>query len=82
MNVKISIFIICVEVIIYLLLYHLHDYNFSIYVDLPQIFTITLRKMKFNKKEPMGLVTFTDETRTGKIYFFSSGFAYIFMPNL
>ena len=38
--------------------------------------------MKFNEKEPMGLVTFTDETPTGKIYFLSSGFAYIFMPNL
>ena len=29
MNVKISVFFICVEAFIYLLLYNLHDYNFK-----------------------------------------------------
>ena len=29
MNAKISVFDICVEAIIYLLLYNLHDYNFN-----------------------------------------------------
>ena len=30
MNVKISLFLICVEAIMYLLLYNLHDYIFNI----------------------------------------------------
>ena len=30
MNVKISVFVICVEVIIYLLLYNLHDSTFKL----------------------------------------------------
>ena len=30
MNAKISVFVICVEVIIYLLLYNLHDCSFKI----------------------------------------------------
>ena len=29
MNVNISLFVICVEAIIYLLLYNLHDYTFN-----------------------------------------------------
>ena len=29
MNAKISVFVICVKVIIYLLKYNLHDYNFK-----------------------------------------------------
>ena len=29
MNMKISMFVICVEVIMYLLLYNLHDYTFN-----------------------------------------------------
>ena len=33
MNVKISAFVICVEAIICLLLYNLHDCNFNISVD-------------------------------------------------
>ena len=30
MNVKISVFVICVEVIIYLLFYNLQDFNFKV----------------------------------------------------
>ena len=31
MNAKLSVFIICVEAIIYFLLYNLHDYTFKLY---------------------------------------------------
>ena len=33
MNEKISVFVICVEVIIYLLLYNLHDFTFNDFIS-------------------------------------------------
>ena len=33
MNVKSSVFVICLETIIYLLLYNLHDFTFNIHID-------------------------------------------------
>ena len=34
MNAKISVFVICVEVITYLLFYNLHDCTFKVKIDL------------------------------------------------
>ena len=35
MNAKISVLLICLEAVIYLLLYNLHDYTFKLFVLLP-----------------------------------------------
>ena len=38
MNVKISVFVICVKAIIYLLLYNLHDCTFKVRIlDIPKL---------------------------------------------
>ena len=40
MNAKISVFVICVEAIIYLLLYNLHECTFKIKINLNFYFTL------------------------------------------
>ena len=42
MNVKISVLVICVKVIIYLLLHNLHDCTFNVFME--------LRKINYMKK--------------------------------
>ena len=40
MNVKISLFVVCIEAIVYLLLYDLHDCTFKLHTLTPSIFAL------------------------------------------
>ena len=50
MNVKISVFVICVEAIIYLLLYNLHDCTFKSHTSPPPTFLQDVRQFLFSQR--------------------------------
>ena len=49
MNAKISVFLICVEAVMYLLLYNLHDYTFN--NDLHQSYFLQLQQRNWYSRE-------------------------------
>ena len=46
MNAKASVFVICVEAIIYLLLYNVHDFTFNTQIKSPFSFKETAKSYK------------------------------------
>ena len=50
MNVKISVFVICVEAIIYLLLYNLHDCAFKLFYQFSILLFISFPVNAFENK--------------------------------
>ena len=58
MNAKISVFVICVEAIMYLLLYNLHDCTFKVEYERVDILIVFGHRINSNKR-PRSLLNFS-----------------------